>query len=251
MRGPTLEQAGQLACFPQLATLDLSGSGFGGPLPLEWLDAAFRGGQLSELRLRGNALEYPSGGASGQLLAQLVIECMGVGASVLCEGLPPTSCDAFGADFRLAASDATRCVRCEPGSFVPAVVGISVLTLVLVGSIALYIYLVRRYVGKEKKASLRKGVSTVAILIAHMQTVSIVGYLRLAWPPSVVTITGAAGRTPAEPEPAASQASAPAATNCLAMLITALGSISPSSVQPNAVAQPASKVTFLPVSSDF
>lgn len=171
-------------CFRRLRILDLTNSRFTGALPVSLLDAGLRTGQLDQLRLRGNELSYPSGTQAELLLRQVVAECKSLGSNVLCEGLPPVSCDAFGPAFRLSASDPSQCIECDPGSFLKAILGVSLISALLLSLIATYIYLVRKY-----KSSIKAGVATVAILLAHLQTVSIVGYLQLAWPPSVTVIT--------------------------------------------------------------
>ena len=54
------------------------------------------------------------------------------------------------------------------------------LFLIFFGTIGLYAFLVRRY-----QNSMRAWVSTVGIFVAHLQTLAIMGSLRLQWPPPV------------------------------------------------------------------
>ena len=70
--------------------------GFRGQLPLRLLGTALQDGRLTELRLKGNSLEYPVGSSALTLLTRVVSECSRIGSNSVCEGLPPVSCAAFG-----------------------------------------------------------------------------------------------------------------------------------------------------------
>ena len=141
------------------------------------------------MRLEGNRFSYPDGGTDGtnarDRFASLVDGCLGLGSSSRCDGLPPVSCAAFGPDFRILASDPRQCIRCDPDALPVAIAGVVLLSVGLLAALSAYVFCVRRH-----GQSLRKGISSLTIVVTHVQTLSIVGYLSLAWPPSVHAVTG-------------------------------------------------------------
>lgn len=146
-----------------LKVLKLKSNTISGVLPRNVSYATF-----SRLELSGNAFEYPPPPA-------LLALCLS--GRVKCRGYPPESCDAFGEEFKPSATKSTLCVECAE-----AWVSIMLVTFVLIifmVLLVLYAYFMTRYQGITTQ-----GVSTISIIMVHMQTVGILGKLRLAWPPS-------------------------------------------------------------------
>ena len=79
------------------------------------------------------------------------------------------------------ASAYNVCVYCE--EWWQPLLLLGGLTLIGMVGLLLYIWLIGRH-----PESMTKWVSTVAILVAHVQTVSIVANLRLLWPASVTAV---------------------------------------------------------------
>jgi hypothetical protein len=79
-----------------------------------------------------------------------------------------------------------KCVECKPSAKVAAIVGLSLLFTIVLLLFALYVWAIRRY-----PRGLKKWVTTISIMIGHMQTVSIIGFLKLRWPPPVQQFTAA------------------------------------------------------------
>ena len=94
-----------------------------------------------------------------------------------CIGLPPQSCLAFGAEYSVRTDLPERCVEC---------VDRTMALFALLGLVAAFLFLAAIYVFMMLRhpKGLRKWVSSGSILISHLQTVAIVGSLRLAWPKS-------------------------------------------------------------------
>lgn len=161
-------------CMPKLRSLDLAGDGLVGQLP--------NCGCSSALNLTGNAFEPPSWGQGVRFgnASAGVKDCR---TSGICAGLPPQSCAAFGPDYRLRSDDTLQCVYCNPFlKTLTTVLGI-LLVIIFVTWLVVYIRVVRR------NRNMKKWVSTISIFISHLQTVAIVGNLRLQWPPSVEEIS--------------------------------------------------------------
>ena len=78
----------------------------------------------------------------------------------------------------------TECVEC--GDVLPPILLMSALFTFTVFALGFYIWLINKY-----PSSLKRWVSTSSILINHVQTIAIVGNLRLDWPQSVIAVTGA------------------------------------------------------------
>ena len=148
-------------------------------------DNALRGGlpnslatsnSLRTLSLGGNAFNYDASYAS---LETLVQRCKDGAFS--CSGLPPASCDAFGYGYMVRTRDPDTCEVCNN-------LTLSVLLLIFgaigaVCGISLYVYMI------NKSTNLRKMVSTIGIVLNHMQTIAILGLLKMHWPRSVVVTT--------------------------------------------------------------
>ena len=129
-----------------------------------------------EVRLGVNDFTY---GADDSSLVALFTRCR-TNQGLACEGLPPLSCRAFGADHVVALDDPSKCVGCDTSLGVVVAVMLGLL-LLFVGVLIGYIWLIYKY-----PDALRKGVNTASLLIGHMQTVSILTSLKLSWPSSVL-----------------------------------------------------------------
>ena len=164
-----------------LARIDLSSNELEGEIPesiLSLLDPSTSTRTLTYFNIDNNKFEYH--GKPGPLdrlfesCSSSRLECGG--------GIPPEGCHAFGATRRQALNDKFECLQCNRRqAALLTIVGVStfmVLTLVS------YLYLISKY-----PSALKRWVSTVSIIISHVQTVSIVGNLRLAWPQSVTSVT--------------------------------------------------------------
>ena len=151
-----------LFTLERLYSLSMEGNQISGQLPDNVTYAVRR------LNLRGNALKYPPP-------SNLLASCLA--GNVACQGYPPESCDAFGANFVPRTDVATSCIECQEVwvSIVLTAVLVSLFFVALAG----YAYFMTRHEGVTTQ-----GVSTIAIIITHLQTVYIVSKLRLAWPAS-------------------------------------------------------------------
>lgn len=145
-----------------LSILDLRNNRLSGALPSN-ITFGF-----SRIELSNNSFEYPPPPA-------LLAACLS--GQISCRGYPPESCAAFGENFVPRSDAATLCVKCDEAwiSIVLTVTVLFLFTTILVG----YAYFMSHHEGITTQ-----GVSTIAIIITHLQTVFIVSKLRLAWPPS-------------------------------------------------------------------
>ena len=153
----------------ELQAVDVGGNALEGEVP-SWVLAV-----TSEVRLDENDFSYD---ASSETLRALFSRCR-TDASLVCEGFPPQSCAAFDGSLEVKLDDATRCVSCDDGPLWP-VLSMFLLLLLFVGGLAGYLWLIARH-----PAALKQWVTTLSLLIAHMQTVSTLTTLRLEWPSSV------------------------------------------------------------------
>ena len=159
------------SCLPSLHSLNIERNLLGGELP-EWVLAS---ATLSSLRVSDNRFVWPA--------SELVALCFGRnGRPVACSGVPPMSCRAFGDQWRLQADSPNECVPCTLPAPWPLVMLVGVLgAFLLFGGTYAAMMLLR-------PGSLKHLFSTIGILIAHLQTLTIVGNLRLAWPRSAHTV---------------------------------------------------------------
>jgi len=130
--------------------------------------------------LSGNNFEYDEG---DPLVRGLVRSCRTGGMA--CSGVPPIGCSAFDASYEVRSDDSEVCIAC-PDPVVTWLLAGGVL-LVVVGLAACYYRLVDHFQRLGEKLDL--WVNTAAIFFCHLQTLSILGTLKLAWPPSVETLT--------------------------------------------------------------
>ena len=124
---------------------------------------------LDRLDMINNNFEYETN-------AQLLVECYSGG--VECTGTPPASCRAFGSTWEVEASSGKDCVQCDLPSPWPLVILVSMLGLFTLFAISYALLMIMR------PHLLKYFFSTVGIFVAHLQTLTIVGNLKLAWPPS-------------------------------------------------------------------
>ena len=94
-----------------------------------------------------------------------------------CKGLPPQSCLAYGSNHVVRSDDPTQCVECIDKLY--AILALCALMLAFAAMLISYAIMMLKY-----PSALKRWVSTFSIIICHLQTVSIVSSLRLAWPQS-------------------------------------------------------------------
>ncbi len=152
------------ACFPALEHLAIANNSITGAVP-GWVVAR----QISRLDLMNNELDYSRRGS-------LLVACYGAGME--CTGTPPTSCRAFGTEMEVEASSGKVCVRCELRTPWPLFILIAMLSLFVIFTVSYALLMVLR------PHLLKYLFSTISIFIAHLQTLTIVSSLKLAWPPS-------------------------------------------------------------------
>jgi hypothetical protein len=123
--------------------------------------------KLKVVDVSSNSLQYPPPN-------KMLGACF---SGVRCGGYPPNSCDAFGDRYVVRTDAPNECSECASvWVSLSAMIAVFVLFVLM---LALYAYMVHKHDGLTTQ-----GVSTAAIIITHMQTVSIISKLRLAWPPS-------------------------------------------------------------------
>ena len=168
-----------------LESLSLRANQLSGSIPFELYTLA-DGHRLTDIDLSANDFDYE---ASEALLDNLLPVCQATGREMNCDGLPPFVCDAFGpqgedetAYYMVSISNSNGCVRCD-GWLVPLVT-LSLLAVLFVIMLCSYVTFMWRHPERMKTV-----VTTFSILISHVQTLSIITNLRLAWPESVETVT--------------------------------------------------------------
>ena len=159
----------------QIVTLDLEGCDLQGAVSNELLDRLGGLDSLVNLKLADNRLnaQWPR-----EFVRFVDARCSEAGR---CSGLAPYACSAFGEWARLKIDDPSECDACD-GSMAPTI-ALLVSTLILcLGLLVVYVIIILRY-----PEALRRWLSFAIILVNHTQTLSILGSLDLAWPPSVRT----------------------------------------------------------------
>lgn len=96
--------------------------------------------------------------------------------------MPPISCTAFGDEFEVEATSGQSCVPCTLPRPWPVVIMGSMVVLFVLFAIAYATVMVLR------PAYLKHLFSTIGIFIGHLQTITILTNLRLAWPQSTVAV---------------------------------------------------------------
>ena len=114
-----------------------------------------------------------------------LIERCRTSADAYCSGVPPLSCGAFGSRYQVRSDDSQRCVECP--SLAASIALQLVVLLVFAALVIAYVRIVASYQRLGEKLDL--WINTAAIFFCHLQTVSIIGTLKLAWPPSVEILT--------------------------------------------------------------
>ena len=101
-----------------------------------------------------------------------------------CYGLPPQSCLAYGGSYVVRSDSPTQCVKCIKKLYaVLALVGLLTAFALLLVSYAFFML--------KHPSALKRWVSTFSIVICHLQTISILSSLRLAWPQSAEAVFSA------------------------------------------------------------
>ena len=157
---------GRDGCLPSLRLLDVSHNALSGQLPL-W--ATPQTSAVVRLDLAGNELTYEEE-------LPWMVHCFD--KDVACTGVPPQSCRAFGTSWEVEGSVGRSCVQCMLSPPWPAVMLVLMLLAFTVLGGAYAWMLMRR------PLALKHLSSTIAIVIAHLQTLTILAHLRLAWPAS-------------------------------------------------------------------
>ena len=160
--------------LPDLRKLDVRGNKLKGRLP-ECVTS------FDEVSFDDNEFDYIE---SDPTLRELIERCRTSG-DASCSGVPPLSCDAFGDHFEVRSEDSERCVACpELGVSLTLQLGVLALFVLIVWG---YVKMVEHYEGLGERLDL--WINTAAIFFCHLQTLSIIGTLKLAWPQSVRTLT--------------------------------------------------------------
>ena len=161
-------------CDLNLQTFDVVDNGITGKLP-----PCFA--QLGAPAFDHNQLDYVE---SDPTLRELIERCRTSG-DAYCSGVPPLSCGAFGSRFQVRSDDSQRCVKCPD---LASSIALQLLALLFfAGLVVGYVRVVGHFQRLGEKLDL--WINTAAILFCHLQTVSIIGTLRLAWPASVELLT--------------------------------------------------------------
>ena len=180
MVGSLPDSLGQLE---SLQYIDLTGNKLTGVFPQELVLRASvlnRGefqawARLESLKIgeqnRDIGFTYPIGGANPLTCLDLYDEC---------EGMPPNQCSAYGTFYKTSSADINECVQCGSQAFaIFAVAGISTGFFMMA---AMYAWFTIKY-----PDSTTQFVSTASILLSHMQTMNLIGRMKLTWPPSSST----------------------------------------------------------------
>ena len=159
-----------------LERVDLSGNGLKGPIPRSLIDLAGAGNsRLTKLEITDNFFEYdPLRDRAAQLSRVCTVK------SITCSGVPPESCQALGdaKEFRPSFEAADLCVHCSGNAQLGFYFAVGGGILVVLVSISYVVVLV-----KFPVAFARWG-GTLTLAFSHVQTLSIIGSLSVAWPPS-------------------------------------------------------------------
>ena len=116
------------------------------------------------------AFTYPIGGPK-ELTCVYVFRCT---------GLPPDGCTAYGKEYKTSSANIAECVRCQSQIF--AILACSGMVIFFFTGAASYAW----FTIKHPEAT-TQFVSTASILLAHMQTMRLIGRMRLTWPQGAVT----------------------------------------------------------------
>ena len=210
--GPLPDDIGPY-CLPSLRYLDLEDNQLSGRLPRFISDVQFEQVKLGYpealgrdmQKPPGNNFDYPPGRTTPEdrsyveYLERIFRQCdakprvtnllTGV-VEPACTGIPAQTCDAFGGVATLYVPQTTaksrlRCSKC-PNDYLGLVLAAAALFLGMFVCIVAYAILV-----SKKAEATQMWVSSVSIVWYHTVTISIIGAMRLSWPPSVKFLTGA------------------------------------------------------------
>ena len=134
----------------------------------------------SVVHLSGNTFRYTESSADMRRLVKMCRD-----GATDCAGVPPLGCSAFGPLWEVRSDDSERCVKCFPPALSWTLQALLLVCFVLL--VYGYVRLVAAYQRRAEKLDL--WINTAAIFFCHLQTLSIVATLQLAWPPSVEAIT--------------------------------------------------------------
>ena len=138
--------------------------------------------RIESIDLAGAGARYPQSTPDRADYEQATARCKGMGAAVTCEGLPPRGCSAFvgpgGESYRLSVTDPNVCDECPPKEQMASVWAFFIIvTIAGFSAVVLYIYFVLKW-----PEALKRWGSTLAIIVGHMQVLTIIGGLRLELP---------------------------------------------------------------------
>ena len=168
-----------------LVVLRLTDNSIGGGFPscLAQASSAFGSADLAH-----NEFDYDEDDPTQM---DLIERCrLASGGLASCSGVPPLSCSAFGRRYQVRTDDNTKCVECD-ADISNAALAISAVVLVFVLLLAGYLLVLQRFQRLGERLDL--WINTIAIFVCHLQTVSIIGTLKLSWPPSAIAIMQTAG----------------------------------------------------------
>lgn len=160
--------------LPWLQVLLLQGNRLVGSLPTSLAGLATQDDMSMQLYLGGNSFNYE--GAQSRSLVQRCKD-----ATFMCSGVPPMSCSAFGTGWMVRTQAPDECEKC--GDMILSVVFILLGAVFAIAGVSAYVYAI------NKSTNLRKVISTIGIVLNHMQTVAIIGLLKMHWPESVTMTT--------------------------------------------------------------
>ena len=168
------ERCGLCSLLPNLRKLDVGGNKLKGRMAECFKD-------LDDVSFDDNEFDY---GTNDPILRELIDNCR-TSSDASCSGVPPLSCDAFGDNFEVSSVNSEVCVACpELGVSLTLQLGVLALFVFIVWG---YVKMVEHYEGLGERLDL--WINTAAIFFCHLQTLSIIGTLKLAWPQSVLTLT--------------------------------------------------------------
>ena len=188
------------ACLPRLEVLNLNDNLLTGRIPnfpkYEQLQSVGLGSADANPQgsVKGNNFHYPKNRLSEnnrRVLEEYEVmfrNCEQQGTK--CIGVPPFSCDAFGGFGNIYVPKQTtkgrlHCQKCPDNLLqllIPLMIGLFCFS---VGAVAAYAWLISR----GKAATTKMWIASFSIVWYHSVTLSIIGDLRLNWPPSVKYLT--------------------------------------------------------------
>lgn len=158
-----------LADLTELRYVSLASNSLTGTIPSAFLRLP---SAIKHLALDNNNLTFPET-AAARLELQRFCEVSGV----VCTGVPPNDCSAFGSA-KPSLSDSTLCIYCDNN-----ISGVITMAVVVAGALVIFVVLSIRY-----PDALTRWVSTILVFYYHAQTLGIISSMRLPWPRSITFI---------------------------------------------------------------